>query len=261
MGSISNYLENKLLDHILKNSAYTPPANIYVALSKADPGDDASGLDEPSGGGYARAACNSWGAAFQRVIQNSVSVVFPTATGDWGTITHIALYDAITGGNMLAHAQLSVSKTVNTGNVLSIPSEAIAVTINAGGMSTYLANAILNHVFKVTTFSQVSNIYVALSTSTIVDSTSGGSISEPPSNYARVAHNSWDAAVNGASENTGAIDWDTSTTEWGSITQWALMDALTGGNMLLYGELTQAYALVIGDDVTIADGDLEITLS
>ena len=121
MGSFSDYWENEILDHIFGKGSYTPPT-IYVALSTADPTDDGSGLSEPSGNGYARVqtAANDWNAAIasgaNHRIDNANNIVFPEATGNWGTISHFALFDAASAGNMLAHGQLSQPKQVTTGD-------------------------------------------------------------------------------------------------------------------------------------------------
>ena len=115
--SFANYWENELLDHIMGKGAYTPPT-IYVGLSTADPGDDASGLAEPAGGGYARVttAAGDWDAAASGLIDNANAITFPTATGSWGTVTHVGLFDAASGGNLLASGALSVSKAIGVGD-------------------------------------------------------------------------------------------------------------------------------------------------
>ena len=117
MGSFSDYLENELLDHLFGKGSYTPPA-IYVALSTADPLDNGSGLAEPSGNGYARAqtAGTDWNAASGGAIDNANAIVFSEATGNWGTITHFALMDAASGGNLLVHGALSTSKSIGNGD-------------------------------------------------------------------------------------------------------------------------------------------------
>ena len=81
MGSLSDYAEGKLLDHVLKVAAFTVPTNIYIALSTADPLDDGSGLTEPSGGAYARVLCNTWDTAASRKTANTNQANFPAATG------------------------------------------------------------------------------------------------------------------------------------------------------------------------------------
>jgi hypothetical protein len=117
MGSFGNYLETEILDHIFGKGAYTPPT-IYIALSTADPTDDASGMAEPSGNGYARDETEAadWDAASGGALDNANAIEFPQATGSWGTITHFALYDAATLGNMLAHGALTASKAIGSGD-------------------------------------------------------------------------------------------------------------------------------------------------
>ena len=118
MGSFSDHWENEILDHLFGKGAYTPPT-IYVGLSTADPGDDGTGLAEPSGNGYARVATAAadWNAAAGGALDNANALEFPTATGSWGTVTHFALFDAATDGNLLAHGTLSQSKVIASGDV------------------------------------------------------------------------------------------------------------------------------------------------
>jgi len=116
--SFANYLENKILDHITGKTSFTMPT-CYVGLSTADPGEDASGLAEPSDSGYARVTTSGsdWDAASGGAIANAAAITFPTATGSWGTITHFALFDATSDGNMLASGALTDSETVTTNQI------------------------------------------------------------------------------------------------------------------------------------------------
>ena len=115
MGSFSDYWEDKILNHIFGKNNYTPPI-IYVALSTADPLDDGSGLAEPGGNAYSRVetSASDWNAASVGSLGNANDIIFPKATGSWGTITHFALFDAETNGNLLAYGALSQSKAVDS---------------------------------------------------------------------------------------------------------------------------------------------------
>ncbi len=115
MGSFTDYWEDRILDHIFGKGNYAPPT-IYVGLSTADPLDDSSGLAEPSGNSYARVqtSASDWNAASDGSLDNANDITFAQATGNWGTITHFALFDAATGGNMLAHGALSQSKAIDS---------------------------------------------------------------------------------------------------------------------------------------------------
>lgn len=126
MTAFTDYLENKLLDHVLRNTAYTSPTTVYVALFTAAPGE-AGGGTEVSGGGYARQAV-TFSAPSAGSTSNSADITFPTATADWGTITHFAIFDASTGGNMLYYGQLTSSVTVNSGQQLTIPAGNLTIS-------------------------------------------------------------------------------------------------------------------------------------
>ena len=114
MGGFSDYWENKILDHIFGEGSYTPPT-IYVGLSTTDPTDSGSGLAEPSGNGYTRVqtSASDWNAAENGSLDNTGDITFNQASGNWGTITHFALFDAATAGNMLAYGQLSQSQSIS----------------------------------------------------------------------------------------------------------------------------------------------------
>ena len=128
--SFSDYLENKLLDHVFKNTAFTQPANIYVALFTTAPNDTGGGT-EVSGNGYARVLHNSWDVAAVGATENTGVVTFPQASGgNWGTVTHVGLFDASTVGNMLAWGTLSVSKAVNDGDTAEFADGAIDITLD-----------------------------------------------------------------------------------------------------------------------------------
>jgi len=117
MGSFSNYWENEILDHLFGKGDYTPPT-LYLGLSTADPGDSGAGLSEPTGSAYARiqTVADDWNAADSGTLDNANAVEFASATGDWGTITHFALFDAISAGNMLAHGALAQAKVIGSGD-------------------------------------------------------------------------------------------------------------------------------------------------
>lgn len=113
MSALSNYLENKLLDHTLGVASYTMPATIYLALFTTDPTDAGSG-NEVSGSGYARQAV-TFAAAGSGTTSNSTAETFTASGGAFGTVTHIALFDASSAGNLLWHGALNVSRAIADG--------------------------------------------------------------------------------------------------------------------------------------------------
>jgi hypothetical protein len=122
MSALSDYLENEIADHILGGGDYTRPATVYAALFTSGP-TDAGGGTEVSGSGYARVAITNnltnWPAASGGTKANGTAISFPSASGSWGTVTHFAIFDATSGGNMLLHGALSASKTVGSGDTPS----------------------------------------------------------------------------------------------------------------------------------------------
>ncbi len=127
MAEMSNYLENALINATLRNTAYTSPAAVYVGLYTSDPGEGNTGT-EVSGGSYARTAV-TFGAPSNGVSTNSASVTFPTATGTWGTVTHIGILDASTSGNLLYYTALDASKSIASGDVFTISTGNLSVTL------------------------------------------------------------------------------------------------------------------------------------
>ena len=129
--SFADYLENALLDHLFGKATFTSPA-IHVALSTADPLEDGSGLAEPSGNGYARVATApaDWNASASGLVDNLSEITFPQATGAWGTVTHFALFDAATAGNMLLRGALTTSKSIDNGDTAKFAAGDLDVTLD-----------------------------------------------------------------------------------------------------------------------------------
>lgn len=128
MAEISNYLENKLLDHVLRNTSYTSPTTVYVGLYTSNPDEGNTGT-EVSGGSYARQAL-SVTTASGGIVTSSADVTFPQATANWGTISHIGLLDALTSGNLLMYTALTTSKAIDSGDVLKIASGSLTASID-----------------------------------------------------------------------------------------------------------------------------------
>jgi len=134
MGSFSNYTESKVLAHIFKNTAFTQPTAIYIALCKSTIAEDDTGSTLPteiSGGSYARQACATWDTSgTQGIANNNVPITFAEATANWGTATDFAIVDASTAGNLLAYGKLGTAKKIGTGDTAKFATDAITVTLD-----------------------------------------------------------------------------------------------------------------------------------
>jgi hypothetical protein len=140
----SDYLENKLVDHLFRAATFAKPTALYVALLTAAPADIGGGT-EVTGGAYARVnlapSDTNWKATqggttgassgSGGTTSNNVAITFPAPTANWGTVTHFGLYDAPTGGNLLVWDALTSPRTILNGDPApSFPVDALQITVS-----------------------------------------------------------------------------------------------------------------------------------
>lgn len=129
MTAFSAHLETQILNAVLRNIPYTSPNPVFVGLYTTWGVGDAPGT-EVAGGSYARTA-----ASFTVPDDGSCTnagpsaLAFPIATTDWGTITHFALFDDDTLGNVLFHAALTTPIVVGSGDTAQFPPGTLKVTL------------------------------------------------------------------------------------------------------------------------------------
>jgi hypothetical protein len=133
MSAASDYLENKLLDHTLRygTAPYTGVSTLYLALFTASTGletDSPSAEVSTSGTAYARTAV-TFAAASSGSSATNAAVTFSPATSNWGTVTHIAVMDASTGGHVLFHGAVTTSKTIETGDTFQVSSGNLTISL------------------------------------------------------------------------------------------------------------------------------------
>jgi hypothetical protein len=124
--AFTSYTDNALLGHLLGSTTYTKPSTLYVALFVGDP---SSGGTEISTSGSAYSRLTATFTVSSGVATNSAAIEWPAATSAWGSITWVAIYDAVSGGNQLVTAQLASAKTIGSGDVLRIPTGQLSVTL------------------------------------------------------------------------------------------------------------------------------------
>lgn len=132
-GSFSDYLENALLNQLFRGSSYSFPGTLYVGLYTAAP-TDAGGGTEVSGNSYERVAVtantSNWANSTAGATSNSNAITFPQASGSWGTVVALGIFDASTSGNLLAWADLTTSKLVGNGDTPSFAAGDLDVTLD-----------------------------------------------------------------------------------------------------------------------------------
>jgi hypothetical protein len=136
MSAASNYLENKVLDHVLTATGYTAPTTRYLALFTNTSGSAAANLEAgtlsdevtTSGTAYGRKTI-TFAAASGGSSASNATVTFDTATANWGTITHVAVMDAATSGNVLFYGAVTTSKTIETGDTFQVSSGNLTISL------------------------------------------------------------------------------------------------------------------------------------
>jgi hypothetical protein len=125
--SLTNTFETTVLTWLLTASSATRPTSWYIGLFTAAPTDSGGGT-EVSGTAYVRKAVTF--TVTGDTASNSGAVEWPVAGGSWGTITDLAIFDAVTSGNMIGYATLTNAKTIATGDVFRIPVGDLDVTLD-----------------------------------------------------------------------------------------------------------------------------------
>lgn len=125
-GNLTNYLENKLIDHFLGTTTYTKPTAVYVGLFTVSPGE-AGGGTEVTGGSYARQAA-TFTAASSGATSNDANIDFTGMPA--ATTVAIGIFDNVTSGNMLLYGTLTTNKTTDAGDTLRIATGDLDISID-----------------------------------------------------------------------------------------------------------------------------------
>lgn len=283
MGCLTNYWENLLLDHVLKNDPCSCPTALYLALFTGAPVtgptevvDIASvEVENPASPsyGYSRASlgvgASSWSLT-GRSASNASGISFdPVSGGDWGIVTHYGIMTSTTAqteASMIVYGAFDSSTTVLDGNTVTVGAGLLTLTVDTGVFSTYLAQAWIRHLLGgggAYEFAQPANLYAGLSYNN--PGSTGDGISEPESaaGYTRVNHNSWDVSVAGVTENTGALSFPQASQAYGQAVNYVFIStsATLGetATMLMYGPLNNA-PLTVAASATLRFDDGALTI-
>lgn len=127
--SFSNTFETHVLNYVFTTTSVTRPTAWYLALFTSNPAEDASGTEvSTSGTAYARQSATF--TVSGNTASNSAAIEFPTATSSFGTVSHVGVFDASTGGNLIAYSALDTSKAISTGDVFRVPSGDLDITLD-----------------------------------------------------------------------------------------------------------------------------------
>lgn len=267
MSALSDYLENKLLDHLVKATAFSSPATLYVGLFTADPGESGVSNELTIGtGAYARAVVTNNNVNFPLcpigvapVKSNGAVIQFPTSTTNWGTITHWAIYDASTAGNMIAHGAFTRSYSAVIGDAPKIAVGALSLSFTkstAGGLTEYAQRSLLDLVFGGTTFTTPSAVYVGIGTGISVENI----IEWTESSYSRQSIE-FGSASGGVSTNSNLETLTSNVIDAAvSLTHFGIWDDPSAGNLLVVGPVATSRAVGLGDTATFPASSFTVTL-
>ena len=261
---ISDYLEGKILDYVLRGQVFASPASVYLGLFTANP-TDANGGTEVSGGSYARKQLTAaFDVAANRATQNTAIIQFPTSTAVWGSVSHVGIFDAASGGHLLFHGEFADPLQVDAGDVYK--TEAGALDISFGGdISTFLANEMLDHIFRASAFTQPADAYLALYT-TMPNAGDSGGVEVTGGSYARkqcFGDAKWDAPhpTDGFIANTAIEAFAAASANWGEVVGMGIRSALTGGNLFWFKTLAASKTVYAGDTFRFPAGSIVLTAS
>lgn len=257
---MSDYLEIKSVDHILRNTAFsTPGLNVYLALFTATPGDPGGGTEITSKSGYTRIQVNAWDAPATGHTQNTNDILWSTAGEVWGLITSIGIYDSSTGGNLLFYGSLNANKQIDTGDVFKIMAGDLDITLD-GAWGNALANAWLSHILRNTAYTKPTNVKCHLYT-TVPNAADAGGTEVSGGSYAAqdiYGTTAWDNHADGTTENTNVVTYPTASANWGTVNGFVLRDQAAG--MLFFGNLTTPRTVYNLDVFRWSAGALDIAV-
>ena len=239
---ILNVAIDNLLNYMFGETTFVLPTTFYIALSTSTPTATGGNIIEPAGNGYSRVAfvnnTTNFPATSTEVSKNNTLISFPQASGAWGTVTNVCIFDAPTGGTCWAVAPLTAPEAITTNMTLQLPIGNLQISMTQGtgpqGFTNYAINALLSYLFGLTAISLPANWYIALSTT--VPTASGGNFTEPVGNsYARAtvlnSSASFLPATADTEENAGMVSFNSATGTWGNVVYIGICDELTGGNI------------------------------
>lgn len=132
-GSLTDYTEAKVLDHIVGKTSFTMPGVVAIALFTAAPSDAGGGTEVTNANNYSRktTAGADWAAAASGATSNANVITFAVPSGSWGTVTHFAAMDSAThgAGNMLWWADLTTPQAIGSGNTVSFAVGELDITM------------------------------------------------------------------------------------------------------------------------------------
>lgn len=267
-GSLTNYGEAQLINHLLGGEPFQIPPIWYIGYMVGTPGESGPGSEPGLNSGYARVPVSNDITNFP-VTTNQLKilaedVVFPEALSNHGLVQAIGIFDspAVGQGQMFAFSMLPAPVQIAVGDSYRIPGGAMTIKFNPGGLSNYSKNGLLNMAFGGNTLNLSTVLYFGYSTTSPTDATPG---TEPAvGGYVRIGLPNtvqlFPHASEGLKTNALEVVFPEATAAQGSIAAIQCFDQLSGGNYLARWELPNPVPIIQGMEPTIAPSALNTTL-
>lgn len=257
----TDYFERQMIN-LMRGTSITAPAAVYLALFYSDPTDTGTGGTEVSYTGYTRQRVVFSAPATSGnglMIQNSEQISFAEAPTATNAVTHIGLYDALSGGNMLLYGRLDVSLNIQPGVTPVFRANSIR-WIWSGNLTTLYRTNIMNTLRGASCSGF--NPYIALCNGDPTGSGqefSGGGYSRIEVTMSAGENQSGSGAMQ--TSNTADVLSDTATSNWGQLTHVAIADAATGGNLFAVIALTETFQMNNGSAAGFRAGNLRVNIN
>lgn len=267
LGTLSDYLKNKLINHLLRNTIYSTTSSRFLALYTTSPTDSKPGIEVSTlGTGYARQNIDNAFNIFGNTATSNSKISFSEATQDWGIIVAASIMDTNISGNILFWGNTNNQINVNIGEVYAINSGDLEIILN-GGTKGGWGDGIAELILKQSLPFPGENIYMATGSALVIDEnynfvswkeTTGTGYSRK-----QVLSSNWYAPTTGSTTNLSNVYFATPpvAANWGRITHIAIFNAPTGGDVLMWGKLKYPIYITTGDGLKFDAGNIDITLN
>lgn len=256
----TNYFEEKFLN-TLRGVPFSAPTKVYIGLYLSNPSETGATGIEASYSGYQRVEVTFKSPVAMNGgvgITNAATVTFAQASVDSGTVTHIGISDALTGGNMLAYGELTEPLSIKANEAPTLLEDEIIFYLN-GNLSTTYKTRLLN-LFRGNTLAATTPAIGLFSGN---PESLGNEFSA--ANYEREAISFTPPTENANQrmviESSANVAFNIPSTDWGNMTHFAIMDALTGGNPIFIGAISPNKEIKKGHNVQILASNLKASIN
>jgi hypothetical protein len=264
MSALSDYLENKLADHGVGTTTYTPAATLTVKLYTAAPSDTGGGT-EVTGGNYAAVALTNNTTNFPECVvgdtaikSNGTVIQFPQASASWGTVTHWAIY---AGADMLAWGPVAPTNVVSSGDAPKFAIGSLTIQLLnslAGGFSASVRRKLLDLAFGGVVYAKPVAVYAGVGTS--ISGENPTEWDDSGYNRAAVAFTAASAGAAVSSTSGGPVLASSVNAGGDTLTHYGLWDDLASGSLIASGPLSTPRSPAALDTLRFNTGAIVLTM-